>query len=150
MEEIDISVNVSCPDCRPIILEFWKELKKELTSILPENFVFEVSIDSDETVKELNKQYRNKDSITDVLSFEDGEILPDGKVFLGSIIIAYERAKQQAKEIGNSFEEELRFLFMHGILHILGYDHETDNGEMFALQKKLKKKLEKFFPKTED
>ncbi len=151
MSELDISIETPCcKGCDSIIEEFWQYLKKELSSLLPKRFLIEISIVDNEEIRSLNRDYRNKDYVTDVLSFEDGDVLPDGAVFLGSIVIACERAKEQAEEIGNSFEEELRFLFMHGILHILGFDHETDNGEMFRLQRELKKKLKQFFSHSED
>ncbi len=151
MSELDVSIEVSCcKNCQEMIEELWKKLKKEISSMLPESFFLEVSIVGDEEIKSLNKHYRGKDYVTDVLSFEDGDTLPDGRVFLGSIVIACERAKKQAEEIGNSFEEELRFLFLHGVLHLLGFDHETDNGEMLRMQKDLKKKLNPFFTLSED
>ncbi len=151
MSELDISIETPCCiDCEKVIGKFWQYLKKEISSLLPENFFIEVSIVDNEKIRLLNRNYRQKNYITDVLSFEDGDTLPDGKVFLGSIVIACERAKEQAQEIGNSFEEELRFLFMHGILHLLGYNHETDNGEMFKLQRELKEKLKNFFSVSED
>ncbi len=146
MGEIDfIDGTGKCDSCKKAIEEFWKDLKKELKSIIPERCLIEVNIADEETIKELNREYRDKNYVTDVLSFADGDILPDGRVFLGSIIICLEQTKRQAEEIGNTFEEELRFLFMHGVLHLLGYDHETDNGEMFEMQKTLKKRLSAYF-----
>ncbi len=150
MDNLDISITIPCLHCDRVLEEFWDALQKQVSSYLPENPYLEVSIVGNEEIKSLNKQYRGKDSITDVLSFEDGDMLPDGRVFLGSIIISGERALEQAQEIGNSFEEELRFLFLHGLLHLLGFDHETDNGEMFELQRELKLKLSHFFQGSED
>ncbi len=151
MSELDISIETSCcKGCDSVIEEFWQGLKNEVSSLLPEKFFIEISIVDNEEIKILNRDYRQRDYVTDVLSFEDGDVLPDGTLFLGSIIIACDRAKKQAEEIGNSFEEELRFLFMHGVLHLLGFDHETDNGEMFKLQRELKKKLKQFFSNAED
>ncbi len=151
MDDLDISIESSCSvKCEEIIKNFWPSLKNELSNILPEKFFFELAIVGDDTIQSLNKQYRGKDYVTDVLSFEDGDVMPDGRVFLGSIVIACNKAVKQANEIGNSFEEEMRFLFMHGVLHLLGFDHEKDNGEMFELQNSLKKKLIPFFHNTED
>lgn len=84
----------------------------------------ELLIADNATIQELNKQYRQKDAPTDVLSFgfED-------PVHLGQIVISLERAAEQAKEIGNSLEDELKFLFCHGVLHNLGYDHMTPSEE---------------------
>ena len=75
----------------------------------------------------LNLEHRNMDKTTDVLSFpiDDFPHAP-----LGSIVINYELAEQKAKELGHSVEEEITLLFIHGMLHLLGFDHEVDNGEM--------------------
>jgi probable rRNA maturation factor len=75
----------------------------------------------------LNREHRNVDKTTDVLSFpvDDFPHAP-----LGSIVINYELAEQKAKELGHLSEEEITLLFIHGFLHLLGYDHETDTGEM--------------------
>jgi probable rRNA maturation factor len=84
----------------------------------------ELLITDNATIQELNRQYRDKDKPTDVLSFgfED-------PVHLGQIVISIERAAEQAKEIGNTLEDELKFLFCHGVLHNLGYDHMTPKEE---------------------
>lgn len=75
----------------------------------------------------LNLEHRNMDKTTDVLSFpiDDFPHAP-----LGSIVINYELAEQKAKELGHSVEEEITLLFIHGMLHLLGFDHEVDNGDM--------------------
>lgn len=78
----------------------------------------------------LNKTYRGKDRPTDVLSFS----LED-PVNLGQLVISVERAEEQAKEIGQSLEEELRFLFAHGLLHLCGFDHEKPEDEAIMLPK---------------
>lgn len=96
-------------------------------------------------IREINREYRGKDSPTDVISFAmeeqgEGEIeiigeedIPD---VLGDIIISIERAKEQAEEYGHSYKRELGFLTVHGFLHLLGYDHmnEADEKEMFSRQ----------------
>jgi len=84
----------------------------------------ELLITDNDSIQLMNKQYRKKDAPTDVLSFgfED-------PVHLGQIVISLERAAEQAKEIGNSLEDELKFLFCHGVLHNLGYDHMTPSEE---------------------
>ena len=77
---------------------------------------------SKEKIQELNKEYREKDKETDVLSFEaEGDDL-------GDIFICYEVAKKQAEEYGEELEYRLRFLFIHGVLHLLGYDHKEEDG----------------------
>lgn len=85
------------------------------------------------TIQQYNKAYRGKDTPTDVLSFpiENDAIINDMNVMpLGSIVISVDFVEQKAMELGHSQEDELTLLFIHGLLHILGYDHETDNGEM--------------------
>jgi probable rRNA maturation factor len=102
---------------------------------------------SNERIQEINRDYRHKDTPTDVISFAMEE-LGDGEVevigidqprVLGDIIISIPRAKEQAEEYGHSFLRELGFLAVHGFLHLLGYDHETEEEEkvMFTLQREL-------------
>jgi len=90
----------------------------------------ELLLTDNETIQELNKTYRQKDKPTDVLSFGF-----DDPVHLGQIVISLERASEQAVEIGNTLEEELKFLFCHGVLHNLGYDHMTPEEETEMLEK---------------
>ncbi len=91
---------------------------------------------SDKNIHKLNKQFRNVDKPTDVLSFPAGE-----ETNLGDIAISVETAAVQAKENGLSFETEIAQLILHGLLHLSGYDHVTDNGEMNRVELKLRKKL---------
>lgn len=97
-------------------------------------------VDKDE-IQEINKTYRDKDKVTDVISFALEEDEPeitglDMPRVLGDIIICTDVANEQAKSYGHSFERELGFLALHGFLHLLGYDHmnETDEQEMFGRQ----------------
>ncbi|WP_205672133.1 rRNA maturation RNase YbeY [Ammoniphilus sp. YIM 78166] len=87
-----------------------------------------------ERIKELNQQFRNKDKSTDVLSFP-----LDEEDALGDIIISIPKVREQAEDYGHSFERELGFLTVHGFLHLLGYDHETEaeEREMFARQEQI-------------
>lgn len=104
-----------------------------------------VTFVSNEKIQEINKEYRNKDSVTDVISFAmeemgEGEMKLTGLDMprvLGDIIISVSRAQEQAEEYGHSFMREIGFLAVHGFLHLLGYDHETeeDEKEMFSRQK---------------
>ena len=90
---------------------------------------------SDKKIRELNRQFRGVDKATDVLSFpSDG---PD----LGDIAVSVDTAAAQAKENGLKLDEEIAQLILHGLLHLSGYDHETDNGEMNRLELRLRKKL---------
>lgn len=87
----------------------------------------ELIIVDDETIRELNKEHRELDKATDVLSFPIDD--PNGR-FLGSVVISIDTAQRVAKELGHDEKLELRLLFLHGVLHLLGFDHETDTGEM--------------------
>ena len=93
---------------------------------------------SDKKIRELNHQFRDVDKATDVLSFPAGG--PD-EPELGDIAISVETAAAQAKENGLRFEHEIAQLILHGLLHLSGYDHETDNGEMNRLELRLRRKL---------
>lgn len=91
----------------------------------------ELLIIDSETMHAINREHRGMDKTTDVLSFpvDDFPHAP-----LGSILINHELAAQKAHELGHSAEEEITLLFIHGMLHLLGYDHETDTGEMRAME----------------
>jgi probable rRNA maturation factor len=94
-----------------------------------------VAIVSDARVRALNHQYRKKDKATDVLSFPSEE-----SGFLGDVVIASGVAARQAREAGHSLATELRVLALHGLLHLLGYDHERDDGRMARLERRLRKR----------
>ena len=101
---------------------FWKDSEVSVTFC------------DNEYIRKLNKEYRNIDKHTDVLSFpmfekEELEGIEGQAITLGDIIISLERAKEQAEEIGNSFEKEVAFLTIHSTLHLLGYDHESEDEE---------------------
>lgn len=92
-----------------------------------------------EYIADLNKQYRNIDGPTDVLSFSmlEGEPLQDGSdaIMLGDIVISLERALQQAEEYGHGLTREIAYLTVHGVLHLLGYDHGTDTEKKVMREK---------------
>ncbi|USK36336.1 rRNA maturation RNase YbeY [Bacillus sp. F19] len=106
-----------------------------------------VTFVDNEKIKEINRDYRSKDQVTDVISFameEQGEgevsiVGVDMPPVLGDIIISVPRASEQAEEYGHSFTRELGFLAVHGLLHLLGYDHMTEEDEkkMFGKQKEI-------------
>ena len=112
-----------------------------------------LSIVSPEEIQELNKSFRDVDKVTDVLSFPTCDNPTRGAITvvcedvnpetdlvnIGDIVICLERAKEQAKEYGHSLKRELAFLSLHGLLHLLGYDHveEEDEKQMVALQKEI-------------
>lgn len=104
--------------------------------------VFSVAFVNDGRMKQLNELFRGKSTTTDVLSFphEPDEFDPD-KDNLGDIVISAEQAAKQATENGLSLEAEIKQLILHGVLHLCGYDHETDNGEMNARELELRDRL---------
>jgi probable rRNA maturation factor len=101
-----------------------------------------VAFVSDRKIRELNRMFRGKDSTTDVLSFPfEAEEFEEEENNLGDIVISAEQAERQAVENKLDFETEIKQLILHGILHLCGYDHETDEGEMNTLELKLRDKL---------
>jgi probable rRNA maturation factor len=103
-----------------------------------------VAFVSDKRIKELNKIFRDKNQPTDVLSFPyepDQYDFLETENFLGDIVISLETAQKQADENSLTLENEIKQLILHGILHLCGYDHETDEGEMNNLELKLRNKL---------
>ncbi len=90
-----------------------------------------VLVDTPERIQTLNREFRHVDCVTDVLTFPawEGEDALSGDGYLGDIMICYERAREQAEEYGHSLIRELSFLTVHGVLHLLGYDHMTESEE---------------------
>lgn len=118
-----------------------KVLKKGLKILNIKKVEFNVIIVDKDYIRELNKTYRNKDMETDVISFaleDDKTFNPEERV-LGDIYISIDRVHSQAKEYGHSEIRELCFLAVHGMLHLLGYDHmqKDEEKEMFSLQDKI-------------
>jgi len=103
---------------------------------------FSIAFVSDDRMWKLNWSFRGKNSTTDVLSFphEPDEFDPD-KENLGDIVISVDQAQKQAIENGFTLEGELKQLILHGVLHLCGYDHETDKGEMNARELQLREQL---------
>ena len=104
-----------------------------------DNAIFSVVFMEDEEIHEMNKEYRGVDRITDVISFafeDNNDFVYNDIRMLGDIFICIPQMKRQAEEFGHSEKRELAFLAVHGILHLLGYDHMNDEDEkvMFALQ----------------
>lgn len=99
-----------------------------------ENETLSLVFVDNETIHKMNSQYRHKDYATDVLTFPDGEYH-----HLGDVIISIDKAKEQAESYSHSFKRELSFLTIHGILHCLGYDHQTkeEETEMMALTEEI-------------
>jgi probable rRNA maturation factor len=104
--------------------------------------VVNLAIVGDAVIRALNRQYRLRNRTTDVLSFPslENDRLPGGRRLLGDIVIARGVARRQAAQAGHSLEAELRALALHGLLHLLGYDHERDSGEMEEVERRLRRK----------
>lgn len=100
-----------------------------------------VLIGGDQRIRELNRTWRGVDDATDVLSFPDGDPLPEGGRLLGEVVISLDTARRQAEEGRRSELRELQELALHGLLHLLGYDHERDDGEMDSLELELREVL---------
>ena len=101
-----------------------------------------IVLTGDAAVRRLNRTYRGKDETTDVLSFPSGgDLLPDGTRPLGEIVISVAQAARQAEAAGHALARELRILVIHAYLHLLGYDHEVDDGTMMRLQSRLERAL---------
>lgn len=115
------------------------------TSVAPESVGLTLAIEDNLMIQSLNRQFRNIDSVTDVLSFPADEVDPDTNIrYLGDVIISYEQAQAQAEAENHSLHEELILLAIHGTLHLLGYDHIQDDEKinMWNIQNKLLAKLE--------
>jgi probable rRNA maturation factor len=108
-----------------------------LTRIAPSNARGElcIALVSDNRMRALNRQFRGKDKVTDVLSFPSDE-----RGFMGDIVIAAGVAKRQARAAGHPVQTEIRILALHGLLHLLGYDHEQDDGKMARIEARLRMK----------
>ena len=107
-----------------------------------ENPLLNIVIVDNKEIQRINKEYRNKDAVTDVISFafeEVDDVKYDDIRFLGDIYISYERCKEQAQEYGHSVRREFSYLAVHGLLHLLGYDHmnEEDKKVMRALEEEI-------------
>jgi len=141
-KEVKNRLPLNLPLLNKILKSAIKELKHK------SNFELTVLIVGDKKIKNLNKKFRGKDKVTDVLSFSQSEgrgfILPrEGKKYLGEIVICWPQTKRQAKKFGQSEKKELALLIIHGFLHLLGYDDKTIAGwrQMEALQKRILPKI---------
>ena len=121
-----------------------RQFAGDLTSLLPATpaRAMGVCLVGDRAMRALNRRHRAKDATTDVLSFPAGRAPdPEGLRHLGDILISVPQAARQARAAGHSLDRELRVLLVHGYLHLLGYDHETDSGQMLRLQRRLTRRL---------
>ncbi len=129
---------------RTINAKRWRECtEKTLRAIGGKNRSATIVFVSDDAIKKLNRRFRGKSVATDVLSFptEAEPFEVENRKHLGEVVISVERAAAQAKANKLSFSSEAEQLILHGLLHLCGYDHETDKGEMNRLELKLRRKL---------
>lgn len=124
----------------PKLIDFTKKAAEIISETKGKSF--SIAFISDKEMEELNLKFRGKNKTTDVLSFPfEKDEFDEPDEYLGDIAISAEQAKKQAEENGLEFETEIKQLILHGILHLCGFDHETDDGEMNTLELKLRDKL---------
>jgi probable rRNA maturation factor len=120
-------------DVRPrALVNFARRLQRETAKGRP----FDCLVTGDAEMRRLNREFRGRDYATDVLSFPAGEGPTGRSAPLGDIAISIARARAQARQFGHTTEEELRVLLLHGVLHLLGMDHEHDEGRMARAEKR--------------
>jgi probable rRNA maturation factor len=122
----------------------WRDFaERALATVASADRAVTIVFVGNEAIRKLNREFRDRNYPTDVLSFpteaERFEIEDQSR--LGEVVISLERAKIQSRENGLSFTNEVQQLILHGLLHLCGYDHETDSGKMNRLEVKLRKKL---------
>ncbi|MDT5062410.1 MAG: putative rRNA maturation factor [Acidobacteriota bacterium] len=128
----------------PIDCDGWREFGARALEVVPANDAgVTVAFVSDRAMRELNRRWRGKGGTTDVLSFPaaQDEFEKLEGLRLGDVVISVEQAARQAGEHGLSFEREVAQLILHGLLHLCGYDHETDKGEMNRFELRLRRRL---------
>ena len=121
-----------------------KIAQKVLTIVERDRAELCLALVGNQEMQELNAKFRKKDYPTDVLSFPVGEEMPPDMPLLGDVVISVEKAKEQAEESGRTLDEEMATLLIHGIVHLLGYDHERsakDARIMGRLEKRIYKAL---------
>jgi probable rRNA maturation factor len=121
---------------RRAIERFARRLETEVARGRP----FDCRITTDSELRRLNRKFRGKDAATDVLSFPAGD-RPGGPSYLGDLAISLPRARIQARAFGHATEQEIQILMLHGVLHLLGMDHETDAGRMAQAEKRWRARL---------
>lgn len=129
----------------PVDCGRWRAFTEKVLRVVPaaKGAGVTVVFVSDRAMRGLNRRWRGKSGTTDVLSFPSGqeEFERAEEVSLGDVVVSLEQAARQASEHGLDFEGEVAQLILHGLLHLRGYDHETDEGEMNALELNLRRRL---------
>jgi rRNA maturation RNase YbeY len=128
----------------PLDCERWRKFVEKTWQVIPTSAEgVTVAFVSDRAMRELNRLWRHKQGTTDVLSFpvEQDEFEKTEGSSLGDVVISVEQAARQAKENGLTLEQEIAQLILHGLIHLCGYDHATDDGEMNKLELRLRRRL---------
>ncbi|WP_457622359.1 rRNA maturation RNase YbeY [Persephonella sp.] len=138
---------------RKITKKFLKEAVMRILEYLDvDNSEISITLTDNETIRDINKRWRGKDRPTDVLSFPINEKPPKYRYkILGDVVISLPYAKEQAEKIGLSYREEVLRLLIHGVLHLLGYDHERSEEDaeiMFKLQDNVFEEVRSYFSRT--
>lgn len=138
-------------DIMEITADNMKAIEKTIEAVLDTeecegDFEVSVSFVTNEEIRTLNREYRNVDSETDVLSFPMDDEEFDGIIILGDIVLSTQRIIEQANDFEHSLEREMLYLTVHSMLHLLGYDHmmTQEKEEMRAREKEIMKKLQIF------
>jgi probable rRNA maturation factor len=119
--------------------QFYERVRREL-GFAPESVT--VQLISDKNMAQLNKTFRKKQGPTDVLSFPANGVRPKpGAEYVGDIAISPETARRNSRRFSRTLPVEMRILILHGMIHLAGFDHETDHGEMDRFERRLRKRL---------
>ena len=146
---MEILINNEFPEIKVDTRQIEQQIGKVLTSLDCNEHEISIIFLGDQGIRDLNHQFRDIDRPTDVLSFPQvlaGELEIPGALVLGDIAISLETARLQSEEHGLSFEEELALLLIHGILHLLGYDHEISGQEEDRMRSKTRELFSLIYP----
>ena len=146
---MEILINNEFPEIKVDARKIEQQIGKVLTSLDCNEHEISILFIGDQGIRDLNHQFRNIDRSTDVLSFPQilaGELEIPGALVLGDVAISLETARCQSEEHGLSFEEELTLLLIHGILHLLGYDHEISGQEEDRMRNKTRELFSLIYP----
>lgn len=146
---MEILINNEFPEIKVDARKIEQQIGKVLTSLDCNEHEISILFIGDQRIRDLNHQFRDIDLPTDVLSFPQilaGELEIPGALVLGDVAISLETARCQSEEHGLSFEEELTLLLIHGILHLLGYDHEISGQEEDRMRNKTRELFSLIYP----
>jgi probable rRNA maturation factor len=144
---MEIFITNECPEIKVDTRKIKQEIGKILRSLDCNDHEISILFVGDQGIRDLNRQFRDIDRPTDVLSFPQlSDDDPGPVLVLGDVAISVETAHQQADDHGLSLEEELTLLLIHGILHLLGYDHEISEQEEIRMRKKTRELFELIYP----